>query len=247
MIALAADDVVDLRRWMTSAAVVVLAHGAIAAATVRWRDVIEPAQPAAAAIVIDFAPILIAPAEIAPGPEQERSEATPEQKVKPQSIEELPADLKPAPNPEFALEPPREIKQESTQHPAAMVPETSPPQPIPVETAAFPAAPIQGNSNPEISKLIQAYGMQVYAILKRSLQYPPTARSRRQEGTAQVFFSIDREGRVLESRIVHSAGAAALDAEALALLKRAQPFPAPPPELAGERITLTVPIAFHLK
>jgi protein TonB len=46
---------------------------------------------------------------------------------------------------------------------------------------------------------------------------------------------------------VRSAGAAALDEEALALLDRAQPFPPPPPELAGEVVNLTVPIRFNLK
>jgi protein TonB len=41
--------------------------------------------------------------------------------------------------------------------------------------------------------------------------------------------------------------ARALDEEALALLRRAQPFPAPPRELPGERVDLTVPIRFNLK
>ena len=53
---------------------------------------------------------------------------------------------------------------------------------------------------------------------------------------------------MVASRIVRSSGAAALDAEALALLVRAQPFPAwPAAEFAGERVNLTVPIRFHLR
>jgi periplasmic protein TonB len=39
----------------------------------------------------------------------------------------------------------------------------------------------------------------------------------------------------------------ALDDEALALLRRAEPFPPPPPELAGARVDLTVPIRFNLR
>jgi len=35
MIALAAEDIADLRRWAISAAVVVLAHGAVAASVMR--------------------------------------------------------------------------------------------------------------------------------------------------------------------------------------------------------------------
>ncbi len=69
---------------------------------------------------------------------------------------------------------------------------------------------------------------------------------RGEHGVAQVFFTLDRQGRVLESRVLQSSGAAALDAEALALLQRAQPFPAPPAELRGERVNVTVPIRFNL-
>jgi periplasmic protein TonB len=84
-------------------------------------------------------------------------------------------------------------------------------------------------------------------LLERNKSYPPAAQSRRQQGVAQLFFSLDRQGRVTESRLLSSSGAAALDQEALALLRRAQPFPPPPPELTGDRVGVTVPIRFNLK
>jgi protein TonB len=43
---------------------------------------------------------------------------------------------------------------------------------------------------------------------------------------------------------VTSSGSAALDAETLGLLQRAQPFP-PPPELAGSE--MTVPLRFNIR
>ncbi len=46
---------------------------------------------------------------------------------------------------------------------------------------------------------------------------------------------------------MRSSGATSLDEEALALLRRAQPFPAPPRELAGDHVDLTVAIRFNLK
>jgi protein TonB len=47
---------------------------------------------------------------------------------------------------------------------------------------------------------------------------------------------------------VRSSGAAALDEEALALLRRVQPFPVWPREqFAGDHLDLTVPIRFSLK
>ena len=85
------------------------------------------------------------------------------------------------------------------------------------------------------------------ALLERNKRYPAVAQSRREQGIAQVFFSLDRQGRVIDSRVVRSSGASVLDEEALALLRRAQPFPAPPRELPGEHVDLTVPIRFNLK
>jgi protein TonB len=46
---------------------------------------------------------------------------------------------------------------------------------------------------------------------------------------------------------VHSSGSPALDQETLDLLQRAQPFPPPPPELAGAQIDLTVPIRYNMR
>ena len=248
MIVPAANDVADLPRWILSAAVVVLAHGAIAAGMLRWRDTIDTAEPAAA-MVIEFAPILQGPAapqtDIPPGPEQVMAEATPEQKIEHQPVED-PPQLKPAPDPELAIETPKEIQQE-TEVPHTPAPTTTAPQSAPMQMAAIPAAPTQGQLNPNNSTAIPTWKTQIVALLERNKRYPPAARSRHEHGIAQVSFSLDRQGRVLDSRIVRSAGAALLDEEAVALLNRAQPFPPPPPELAGERINLTVPIRFNLK
>jgi protein TonB len=50
---------------------------------------------------------------------------------------------------------------------------------------------------------------------------------------------------VADSRIAANSGNAAFDAEALAMLRRAQPFPAPP-ENAGLLGELAIPIAFKM-
>jgi protein TonB len=264
MMALSADDLADLRRWFISGAIVVLAHAAIAATVVNWRDQIEAAEPAAA-IVIEFAPVPVAPptpqADIAPGPEQVMSQASPErpveqveekqkieEKVASRPVEEPPPEIKPAPNPDVALEPPRqEITRAQPQNPLTPAPTTSAPQALPEQTAALPAAPTQGQITRNTSNAVPTWKSQMLALLERNKRYPESAQSRHQQGTAQVFFSLDRQGRVIDSRLVRSSGASALDDEALALLRRAQPFPPPPPELPGPRIDLTVPIRFNLK
>jgi protein TonB len=264
MMALSAEDLADLRRWTICGAIIVLAHGAIAAGMVNWRDEIVPAEPAAA-IVIEFAPVPVAPAapqtEIAPGPEQVMSEASPErmveqieekqkteEKVASRPIEEPPPEIKPAPNPDVALEPPhQEVASPQRQEPRTPAPTTSAPQALPEQTAALPAAPMQGRLTPNTSNALPTWKTQILALLERNKRYPQAAQSRREQGTAQVFFSLDRQGRVIDSRIVRSSGTSALDDEALALLRRAQPFPRPPPELPGQRVDLTVPIRFNLR
>jgi protein TonB len=60
-----------------------------------------------------------------------------------------------------------------------------------------------------------------------------------------VSFAVDASGRVTSSRIARSSGSAELDRAALAMVQRASPLPAPPPELAGSSIT--VPAVFKPK
>ncbi len=83
--------------------------------------------------------------------------------------------------------------------------------------------------------------------LRRTERYPDAARAAGDEGVASVTFTMDRAGLVLTARVARSSGSPALDEEAIALLRRAEPLPAPPPELTGRTITLTVPIRFSLK
>ena len=64
------------------------------------------------------------------------------------------------------------------------------------------------------------------------------------DGTSMVTFSIDRSGKVISVRVLKSSGNAVLDQEAIALTKRASPLPAPPADLAGATLNLTVAIRF---
>jgi TonB family protein len=64
-------------------------------------------------------------------------------------------------------------------------------------------------------------------------------------GTAKVAFRIDRAGNVLFLRLVQSTGQAARDEEALGMVKRAQPFPAPPEDIGEDHLKFIVPIAFQ--
>jgi protein TonB len=84
-------------------------------------------------------------------------------------------------------------------------------------------------------------------MLERNKRYPAAARSRNEQGTAQLAFSLDRHGRVTSSKIVRSSGSTALDQESLELVRRAQPFPPPPSNLPGAEINLSVPVRFNMR
>jgi protein TonB len=263
VIALSIEDAADLRRWLISGAVVVLAHAAVASAMVKWHQALEAEEPSGA-IVVEFAPAPVGPpvasTEIPPGPQQVMSEAVPdqplgrteekiEQKVANAPPEEPPPEVKPAPNPDVPVEPPvtQEAKPEPRQAPRPPVPTTTAPPPAPAQTAVVPAAPVQARATSKVSMAIPRWTSQLVALLERNKRYPPAAQVRREQGIAHVFFALDRQGHLLESRLVRSSGAAILDEEALALVARAQPFPPPPADLAGPRVALTVPIRFNLK
>ena len=98
------------------------------------------------------------------------------------------------------------------------------------------------NSSPE-----HIWTKEIVAALERNKAYPDAAKSRGERGVAQVFFSLDRQGNLVSSRILRSSGSELLDQEALDVIRRSEPFPPPPSELQGQAINLTVPIFFSLK
>ncbi len=114
--------------------------------------------------------------------------------------------------------------------------------PAPAQAAAAEAAPIA--DTPGNAK--DSWEGRVLARLERFKRYPPTARSRRDQGVATIRFRLDRHGRVLFSSIARSSGSAILDQEALATLARAQPLPSIPTDRPDE-VELIVPIEFFLK
>jgi protein TonB len=264
MMTLAADTRRELMRWALAGAVVLAAHGGFAAGMMYWRDTDDSDDPAAA-IVIDLAPMPMTPTtdptEIPPGPEQIQAEASPQKPV--EKVEEKPEDkfeetkeareqqpeLAPAVDPEvvMAAAPPKKEPEPPTpadnQPPA---PVTTAPQVPMASLGPVAAAPTQGKPSVSNSNVVPNWKRQVSGILERHKRYPSAANGA--EGIAQVAFSLDRQGRVLASRIIKSAGNSALDAEALEWVKRSQPFPAPPAEmLKGDKADVSVPYKFNVR
>lgn len=101
------------------------------------------------------------------------------------------------------------------------------------------AAPASGASSSSPAANASWRGSLI-AHLNRFKRFPNGA----SPGTVQVAFSIDRGGRVLSARLVRGSGDSALDEEAVAMIRRASPVPAPPDGLGGSSIALAVPVRF---
>lgn len=167
------------------------------------------------------------PSEQPPGPEQI------ETKVRP-------VTPRPPIEPRLALNPPPNVEPLSVPPPRPPV-DPAPPRPAAPETTAPPSPP----AHPAVSAASsRSWEGEVLAHLERRKRYPQEARSQRLEGVAMVRFSMDRRGRVLSVDLARSSGHAVLDREAIGLLRRAQPLPAPPAEVAGDPLSLTVPVEF---
>jgi protein TonB len=124
------------------------------------------------------------------------------------------------------------VRQRVTQN------ETAPSNAPTVPRSTTKTAPVRTPSPPEITKWQQS----LVANLGRFKKYP--AQGGAAEGLVSLAFTIDRKGNVVSSRIEKTSGSTVLDAEALAMVKRAAPFPAPPPDVADADLTFVVPIRF---
>jgi protein TonB len=181
----------------------------------------------------------LAPTSPQPKPEVE---APPEQKTQPTPPKPEPAKIVPdLPKPVPAK--PKPVRAEAKK------PTEAPPAP---RTTAAPKAERQAPAASAISAgasaaAIASYKQLVAAHLKRFQQYPAAAKAAGQQGIARLSFTLGRGGQVLASSLGGSSGHSALDAETLAMVRRAQPFPAFPPEVKQGSMPFAVPIQFSIR
>ena len=100
-----------------------------------------------------------------------------------------------------------------------------------------------GSGRTAVASLANYNGM-VSAHLRRYQQYPASARSSGAAGSGMVTFSITGSGSVTSVSVAKATGAAVLDQEILAMVRRASPFPTPPD---GQPKVFTVPVHFNLQ
>ncbi|MDQ6703758.1 MAG: energy transducer TonB [Pseudomonadota bacterium] len=88
-----------------------------------------------------------------------------------------------------------------------------------------------------------SYRFLVGGMLERVKHYPEAARQRGAKGIATIGFVLDVAGRIRSVSLLRSSGEADLDAESVALVNRAAPFPPPPP---GAQHSFAIEVAFGM-
>jgi protein TonB len=230
-------------------------------------DIATPAPPSAPSpapsavapppVVEEAAPEIVAPA---PPPAPSATPA-PSPVVPPPVVEEAtPEIVAPAPpSPSIARPPVPQIAAPVRAHVSAPIQQpklhaepprkteahapiqTSPAEPKPMKAALGAARA----SSPAVSGAeISEYQGAVIARLSAAKRYPDAARDRAPHGTAIVRFTIDASGQVAGASLAQSAGDAILDAEALATVHRASPFPPPP---TGAPRAFSAPLSYRVR
>lgn len=258
-------------RWGACLALVLGLHASLALVLLRRAPRPEPPLLAPDAVMLELAPAPAAPAEVSPPQPAAPPLPAPKPDLEPPPVEPpSPAESLLLPEPAPQAVPPA---VPSLPHPAVALPEPPfPPLPVPKRPPPRPAArsqpprPAQASPPQQASEAPTASAVPVPAPapaatqppssaapgwrnelagrLQRAKHYPDVARAREEQGTATVRFTIDRSGHVLSASLVRGSGSQSLDEEAVALVRRADPLPPVPAELAGSTLTLTVPVVF---
>jgi len=224
-----------LSRWAVAAVTVLVAHAALVAAIVLWyaRKPVEPDTVPAIAVTllpVEATSPEIQNQDIAVGPAMQEAEEAPKELPEEKPIEKVDQPPLPPQQAEITLPQVQENKIETPK------PEVQPPAP---ETRAPPKTERVGQFTQASAN---AYNALVFGHMQRFKHYPASARGA--SGTAVVRFELSRSGADIGSAVTKSSGNAALDQEALNLLRRASPFPPFPAAKPGDQDSYIAPVNF---
>ena len=224
-----------LSRWAVAAVTVLVAHAALVAAIVLWyaRKPVEPDTVPAIAVTllpVEATSPEIQNQDIAVGPAMQEAEEAPKELPEEKPIEKVDQPPLPPQQAEITLPQVQENKIETP------TPEVQPPAP---EMRAPPKTERVGQFTQASAN---AYNALVFGHMQRFKHYPASARGA--SGTAVVRFELSRSGDVIGSAVTKSSGNAALDQEALNLLRRASPFPPFPAAKPGDQDSYIAPVNF---
>jgi protein TonB len=142
-------------------------------------------------------------------------------------------------------EEPTKVTVQATQSSESVASEaTAPPTVEDQPEATKSVAPVQGTGK-SAQRIRATWQKQLVAHIDRHKRYP--AGGARRSVTITLQFTLDRLGHVLAVDVAKGSGDAAFDAAAIAMMRRSDPVPAPPPLVADEGLSFTMPIIFRAK
>ncbi|RTL49799.1 MAG: energy transducer TonB [Bradyrhizobiaceae bacterium] len=249
------------RLWLYAAIAAVVLHvGSVAlAVTGLSSDEADEALGAAGLeIDVQLAAPRAEPTDLPPGPDTEASAASPPVVQQKEVLKktDLPQD-----KPVESDDPDRVVSENNTKNPTEEDPKVAAKQSVQstesvaAEATAMPTSEVAQQSE-RSTTLAQGTGdskqrirttwqKELVAHLDRHKRYPSDRSQINAEIT--VNFVIDRTGHILSSTIVKGSGDPSFDAAALSMLQRSDPVPPPPPVLADEGLSFTLPVVFRAK
>jgi len=249
------------RLWIWAAIGALALHlgcGALALAHLQPDDFDDSLGAPAIEIGLEMTSPHVEATDLPPGPDTDASVASPaiaEQKAELKETD-LPKDV-----PTETEDPDRVVTPNDTKKPeeddtkVATVQTQASTESIAAEATATPSteaipegprsvAPAQGTG--ETARRVRAtWQKELIAHLDKHKRYP--AERVQKSAEIVVSFVLDRMGHVLSTGIVKGSGDTAFDEAALAMVRRSDPVPQPPPLVADEGLSFTLPVIFKIK
>jgi protein TonB len=249
------------RLWILAGALALALHvggAALAVAHLRSEDPDDSLGAPAIEIGLEMSSPHLEPTDLPPGPDAEASVASPaiaEQKAELKETE-LPKDVPTeTEDPDRAVTPDDSKKPEEDDAKMAAVQTQASTESEAAEATATPSteaipqaprsvAPAQGTRE-SARRVRVTWQKELIAHLDKHKRYPPE----RSQKSAEILvsFVLDRMGHVLSASIVKGSGDPAFDQAALAMVRKSDPVPPPPPLVADEGLNFTLPVIFKVK
>jgi TonB family protein len=197
------------------------------------------------------------PANLPVGPDTDASAPSPEVVEQKENLD--PSNLPKAPSTDTddpdRLVSPTDSKK-VTETPKTITPQTSPSeQSLATEATAMPTvtnttesphsvAPSPGTGESAVRARV-TWEKELVAHFDKFKRYPADRAMR--SAQVVVSFVLDRLGHIVSSQVVTGSGDQSFDNAAIAMLQRSDPVPPPPPLVADQGLTFTLPVVFHVK
>lgn len=245
--------------WIFAAVVALTLHATVAAFAFMRMQQMEDEDLGAPGIEIglELTSPQTPPSALPPGPESEASAASPAVAEQKAPIKEV--DL-PEETPVESETPDRLVTQEKTDKPieeeAELKEKEAKASEASVAQEAKAAPSIQDAAQGEKSittdqgtgesrrRVRVTWQKELLAHLDKHKRYPTD----RNQKAAEILLSLelDRMGRVVAVSLSKSSGDEAFDAAAIAMVQRADPVPPPPPLVADEGLSFSLPVVFRV-